>query len=299
IMITSIFFMMIGPPLEWCNRKLDNVMSKIVAYNVKTVGNEYTPVEFDALLMVINRINGDIVCIEEMKGDDDITALEELSTQLLTEYDLDYPWSCYSDVSGSFNPFNLRTACLSKYRIVDHHSWSSAELSGDPNADDLTRDLMCVVINWNNFKLGVIVVHLKSGSTSTDRFRRAIEIIRIKQVVERFHQDYPDQPFVILGDFNEEVVEGPFGNVYDSLPSSLPGAYELGNDISLPVTYDPFVHLQEIDMDYVQASHEDTFDDYNSYVNIDYRTYKRLDYIFYNNTRLGRYKDMVYDACDK
>jgi len=274
---------------------------RIASFNVKTIGDDPQTAqnEFDALVYVLNRINADVICFQEVIRKADLKNLSFLQKTLYKEFGLDYPYLCYSDLSGTFNSFQLRTACLSRIFIEECNSWSAAELSGDTQANDITRDILEVHLRVRQLRIGVFVLHLKSASGYVERFRRAVEIIRLGQAIEQYENVHPGQPFIILGDFNEDMETGaPFGDVYDSVPDNVPSSYQLGLDVTLPLYYDPFEDLIDLGTLYAQPTHEDTPGDYSTYVNIQYQSYKRLDYIFYTHPSLSLLNTIVYDACD-
>ncbi len=139
-----------------------------------------------------------------------------------------------------------------------------------------------------------LVVHLKAGTSDTDRFRRQVEVHRVVQAIERIRRETPGTPIVLLGDFNEDPRNGPFGSpVFDAPPDDLPATYRLGEDIRFPVVYDPFVTLEEAGMVLLDAFHEDDPGDPVTHP----PTYRRLDLLWLEEHGSVTGTE-VYDACD-
>jgi hypothetical protein len=92
------------------------------------------------------------------------------------------------------------------------------------------------------------------------------------------HRQAPNTEYIVLGDMNDDV--GDFQTAqYSSLPSGLPGSYQLGCDITFPVPYAVFPedHYEAAGtgMEMLSAFHEDTATD-GTYIS----SGRRLDYIF-------------------
>ena len=83
-------------------------------------------------------------------------------------------------------------------------------------------------------------MHHKASGGQDDEFRRAVEAIRLTGDTDACLAANPTHvEYVILGDMNDDVDD--FQNVqFKSLPSGLPGSYQLGCDIAFPVPYAVF-----------------------------------------------------------
>jgi hypothetical protein len=198
-------------------------------------------------------------------------------------------------VSGTLSG-GLHTAALSRLPLSQCLSWSAKELSFDPTANDITRDVfeVHVAVLPGEAIWGVFTLHLKSGGTNTDKFRRQVELVRVGRALDRFVFLHPGSPIVLTGDLNEDVSNGPFGApVFLELPPGLPRTYKLGNDISFPVVYDPFVALATDGLTLLHASHEDDPTDETTH----WPTGLRLDYLVLDQ-HAGELGTEVYDACD-
>ncbi|WP_170265750.1 endonuclease/exonuclease/phosphatase family protein [Thiohalocapsa marina] len=212
---------------------------RVVTWNVETVGAPGSE-EYDATAAVLARINANVVAVQEVVSADDVDYLGDLA------FDLGYTYS----VVAPYGPFgSQRTAFLSDFPITWSEDWSSAELSGDPLANDLTRYILEVELELtgDGDRLRMIVSHLKSGSSNTDEYRRAIESYRMGQAAG--DPQAPDAPLVMLGDLNADVGDGPMTpEVFTSIPDDLPGDFDTGADIEAMLAdegllNDPFAWL--------------------------------------------------------
>ncbi len=207
---------------------------RLMTHNTLSIGSSGSQ-QYTALLQTIERVCPDVVVFQEIDDIDDIQNLSDLAS------DTGYPYWEVSDVSGTMSG-DLMTACMSQYMIVSSTSWSSAEISGDSEANDITRDVLELRIGLpSGHNLGVFTVHLKAYTDDLSKFRRQVEVIRACQVMDGYAFEYPDDFRVIAGDFNQDYGDGAFGTpTWYSLPSGLPYSYSLGNDIEFPLTVRPF-----------------------------------------------------------
>ena len=225
---------------------------RVATYNVQELGF-FASNQWNAAIASLNRVDADIVCVQEVDGNQEVALLPSFATSA------GYANSAVSGVSGTLSG-NLRNAVLSRYPVVSSTSHSAVSLSGDSNANDITRDIFEVVVQVPGASqvTGFFVIHLKASSGGTNDFRRAVEFIRLRQAIAGFQASYPGAPFFVTGDFNEDVGDGPFNNVFNSLPSGLPSSYDLGSDISFPVIYDPFLDLNSDGVSFAPATQEDS-----------------------------------------
>ena len=261
---------------------------RVATWNIETISAPGTP-QYAAATAVLGRIDADVVAVQEVASDTDASYLDQLAL------DLGYPYVAKSP-GGPFG--SDRAALLSAYPITWSEFASSAQLSGDPLANDLTRYLAEVVVDvgqedWLRF----IVAHLKSGSTNTDEFRRALEAYRLTQ----FAQDtaYQDVPVIALGDINADLGDGALSPTYfTSIPTDLPTAFVTGADIqallaSEGLRNDPFHFLGQtgLILDAVQLDGEDSTRPSSG---------RRLDYLVASTdlTTLG-VAAQVYDCSDE
>lgn len=249
---------------------------RVATFNIQSIDIDNSG--YAALVNVLKRMDADVVLLQEITENVEVAQVATLAAAA------GYSFSRVSDTSGTLSG-NLRNAVVSRFAIASHASWSSAELSGDPSANDITRDILQVVLTVPEVcqPVALFTVHLKAGSTSTDSFRRAVEIKRLKKAVENYLLANPNAHVIIGGDCNEDIGDGPFGNSYAGLPSGLPVTYELGNDVSFPVVYDPFAVIGGIGgvgLSFADATQEDCSNCYATRES----SGRRLDYLW---TRLS------------
>lgn len=245
---------------------------RIATYNVEAldVGSS----GYTALVNILKRMDADVVCLQEITQNAEVPQVATLAAAA------GYSFSTVSSAQGTLTG-NLRNAILSRYPLSNVVSWGSDDISTDPTANDITRDILQAEITVPEVcqKVGVFTVHLKAGSTSLDKFRRQVEILRLKKVMENWAISHPGAPLYLCGDLNEDIDDAPFGNTFNSLPSGLPATYDLGNDIGFPVVYDPFATIAQIgglSLTMADATSEDCANCYFTRVS----SGRRLDYIF-------------------
>lgn len=211
---------------------------RIATWNVLGVGARGSA-PYNAVRDTLHRIRPDAVGINEVAGSSDVVNLQNLAAD--TGYDV--------IVVQASNPFGgERNAILSRFPLVRSAINTSASLSGDPLANDLTRLVVEATLDvpGNARDLTIVCIHLKSGFADSDEFRRAVEAIRAGQAVATLSRQ--TDAYVILGDLNEEVSNVPQNpNPFTLIPSGMPGGWRLGADLAarLPsgIRNDPFFHL--------------------------------------------------------
>lgn len=250
---------------------LGQIPVRVATYNVQALGSNGSGQWNDAV-SVLDRMGADVVGIQEIDGTADLISFGSFASQA------GYPHFAASSLSGTLSG-SLRNGVMSAHPITFSMSHSAADLSGDPTANDITRDIFEAWVQVPNAAdvLGVFVVHLKASNGSTNDFRRAIEIIRLRQAIDGFQLANPSAPWIVMGDMNEDIGDGPFNNSFSSLPSGLPQTYDLGNDINFPVVYDPFNDVISEGSLLANATQEDstTIDTTRN------ASGRRLDYLFY------------------
>ncbi len=245
---------------------------RVAIYNVQSLN--LATQGYTDMLAIIKRMDADVIMLEEVTGNAEVAAVPALATAA------GYPFSVVATAQGTLTG-DLHDAILSRYPIVSSKSWSAAQISGDPTANDITRDILEAQVSVPNVcgNIGFFSVHLKSGSTSTDDFRRAIELRRVKKVIENFLATNPTSQVFFGGDLNDDVNDGPFGATFNALPSGLPASFDLGNDMTFPVVYDPFNYIASIgglSLTMADTTSEDCTTCYATRVS----SGRRLDYLF-------------------
>lgn len=271
----------LGLALALCSSAFATEKLRVATYNVE--GIDFSTAGYTSLVDVLKRMNADVVMIEEVDGSSEASQIGTLATAA------GYSHWRVANASSSLTG-GLRNAVLSKHPIASHVSWTSPAISGDPSANDITREILQVTVSVPQVcqPVAFFVVHLKASSTSTDDFRRAVEILRLKKVIENYKNANPAHHIVLGGDFNDDVNDGPFGNTFNTQPGGLPASYDLGSDLSFPIVYDPFNTIAAIgglSMQYLDSTLEDCSTCYLTRA----ASGRRLDYVWtpFSTIRLG------------
>lgn len=194
---------------------------RVVGWNIETVGAPDSA-QFAAAAAVIRRLDADILAISEVNGAPDLPHLVALADAT------DYPHILHAP-APPFGP--LRTAILSRLPFTDTRVSDAGQLSGDPDANDLTRHLLRVTVTPpGGAPLTVLTLHAKSGTGDDDVFRRVIEARRVAQSLADL--DPEADAYVVVGDLNQEPSDLPNPRaLIREVPAGLPGAFRIGQDI--------------------------------------------------------------------
>jgi endonuclease/exonuclease/phosphatase family metal-dependent hydrolase len=173
---------------------------------------------------ILRRMDADVVTLQEVfSGDTSGTPshLDALAAALGYPHQHRAPFQTLD--------FSLRVVFLSRFPFL-----STGQIQSPQGANELVRRFPVVRVDVPGTAADPLLIagHLKSGTTTTDRFRRAIEMRRLAEYVEGPALAGIEN-WVILGDFNLSSIQTEF----QSLPSNLPGTYSLGADVTFPVTY--------------------------------------------------------------
>ncbi len=260
------------------------VTFRLATWNIEALGGSGSGQWNDALA-VLGRMDADIVCVQE------ITMSNEAAVFPSFAQSANYPHAVVSGAAGTLSG-SFYVGVMSRVPIVFSQSHTAQSLSGDPNANDITRDILEVHVQVPGTAqpLALFVVHLKASWGDTNDFRRAIEIHRLRQAIQGFKQANPGAPWAVCGDLNDDVGDGGFGNSFSSLPGGLPFTYSLGSDITFPVTYTPFQTLINEGGYLVDATQEDSTIDVTRPA-----SGRRLDYIIAASS-LQSVEDEVYNS---
>lgn len=214
---------------------------RVLTWNVTNGLGEVSSSEFQEVQRVLLRIEADIVALQE------VLRSEEESLSLLSER-LGLPYMHVTN-TGSFDSSNALVV-LSRFPILYEKTVTSPI-----GARDLTRDQALIEIDLPDTDQPLLLMnlHLKCCGLDPDLFRRAVELKRAATALEAAMGE--DSLAVVLGDLNLIAAERTFV----SPPSSLPGSFRLGSDISLPLTHfrtpEPF--FETLEMSVLEASHQD------------------------------------------
>jgi len=206
---------------------------RVVTYNIETNRNEQGwpnfalgdvgGVDFDSVAAILGRIDADVVALQEVHTSDinggDLANLGAA---------LGLPYIHAGSNTGNFDT-SLRVVMLSRYPFL-----SADSIFSPAGAKEIARHGPAVLVDVPGTTADPLLIscHLKSGTGSDDRLRRAIEMRRLVEYLDGSGVLASDN-FIILGDFNPSGTN----KVFDSLPSGLPSTYSLGTDVSFPVSY--------------------------------------------------------------
>ncbi len=193
---------------------------RVATWNVEGLGPAGSD-EHAATRQVLARIDADVIGLNEIDaGEED--ALVALAVDL-----------GYDVVQPRTNPFGTsHNAMLSRLPIEVGAFPSSAVLSGDPGANDVTRWPVSAAVSapWGEV-VAVTVQHCKAGFDLDDAFRRSVDTHRLGQAATRV----PADRVVAMGDLNEDRAEieasPPSPARWSFPPGGLPGDYVLGDDV--------------------------------------------------------------------
>ena len=262
---------------------------RVIAWNVQTVGAPGTT-QYEAAVDVLDRLGADVVAMCEIASATDVGYFGTLKT------DAGYAHSTVA----SAGPFGaLRCGVLSDFTILSTTVHSSASLSGDGSANDLTRYILEVEldVSGSGDSLWVFTTHWKSGTGNDDEFRRTIESTRMEQAVGSL--DPATDAYVIMGDMNEEIDDPATSPAtFTTEPSGLPTSFSTGSDITAimgsgGLVNDPFGPVEDVSLE-LFAKQKDGSDSTRP------ASGRRLDYIFVSDALWDNgVTHEVYDSADE
>ena len=262
---------------------------RVLSWNVQGLGSPGT-LQYESARDILARLDADVVSLNEI-DEFEIGYVESLALEL-----------GYSEVFvPGYNPFgSIRNGVISRWPIRSRNAFTAAELSGDEEANDMTRLPIEVIIDPPLVRSDLVVVaqHWKAGSITEDAFRRAVDGARIAQIGERW--DPVSDWILVMGDVNAQIDEVPGSpSNFSTIPGGLPSSYRLGedlldqlrtdglaNDPFAPTLAQGFTLLDALQADGREATRPSSD--------------KRLDYIFMSQAvRDAEYAGEVYDAKDE
>jgi endonuclease/exonuclease/phosphatase family metal-dependent hydrolase len=214
---------------------------RVAAFNIGAVfsgsspdfslGDPGTP-DHETVKAILDRIDADIVSLEEIAEDDTTGSPSDLSALASS---LGYPYVYEAPNEGSPGvytaPFDtsLRVAILSRYPFI-----TSGVITSPLGAREMARFHAVVKVDVPGTPNDPVIIgaHLKSGDATDDRFRRVIEMRRLTEYLSA-HGITEDDNLFIVGDFNLVGANRTF----ETLPTGVPVSYDLGDDVSFPVSY--------------------------------------------------------------
>lgn len=202
---------------------------RIATYNILQGTGDIGSEAYNATRAVLGRIDADVVCFQEL-----YRSSYAQWTNLAAE--LGYPYAAM----GGNNPLadSLSLGFFSRFPIL-----ATNHVPSPPGAVELTRFPFRAVIDIPDtlHPLVLWTTHHKSGAANLDKFRRAIEALRISQNIATYLADHPAHAeYVLTGDMNDDIRDAQTPASYSSQPSGAPGYYVLGSDVAFPVAYATF-----------------------------------------------------------
>ena len=188
------------------------------------LGDPGTP-DFDNVLAVLARINADVVALQEIHSADVAGNADDVDALAAA---LGYPYIFVSPTTNTFDT-SLRVIFLSRFPFL-----TSSAIGSPAGTKEITRLFPAVRVDVPGTTRDPLMVaaHLKSGTASEDRFRRAVEMRRLTDYLATQGLTADDN-YIIMGDFNLSSTNRTF----TTLPTGLPISFALGADIVLPITY--------------------------------------------------------------
>lgn len=246
--------------------------------------------QYAALLASIVRVDADVMCLQEVGDPDDFdSGADERQAFIQLAQDAQYDFYNQASDSPAIGG-RFTNGCMSRHSFQVVGSMTGRDLSPDSNAQDVGRDILVLRVNPEpGCYAGIFTVHLKSGGSDEDIFRRQVEVERLRIAVSRYRALRPDDAVVALGDFNEQIDDPALGTTITELPATLPMSYRLGSDIELPLIYRPFISMMQDGFSIVPATWEDS-------TNTDtWGDSSRIDYVMVSGADVVGSE--VYNAC--
>lgn len=226
---------------------------RVVTFNIETnrnnsgfvaeALNDPGTTDYDTVRDILARIDADVVCLQEI-ANPDVSGGTNGNTNsdvhsLAAELGL--PHVLIPTNNGVFD-FTLRNVILSRYPFesidevgtANYQDSIGAVGADGSRAKDVTRAIPAVVIEVPGAAdpVTLLTLHNKSGTGLDDRFRRTVELSRLRDYFDRNGLDASDN-IILTGDFNLSSSNRTFTEE----PTGLPNSWNRGIDIPLPITY--------------------------------------------------------------
>ncbi len=202
---------------------------RVATYNIENGVGAVGSDEYNAVQTTLARIDADIVCFQELQTTS-FAAWSNMAVTLGYSYNA-IGWDGGSMAGSLYMGYFSRFPILSTYNVVS-----------PPDAKELSRFPFRAVIEVPEAEHPLVIwnEHHKSGATSIDKFRRAIEAYRISQNVDAYLAANPNNvEYMLVGDLNDDIRDNQTAQ-YTNQPSGAPAEYVLGSDIVFPVLYSKF-----------------------------------------------------------
>ncbi|MCA9568715.1 MAG: lamin tail domain-containing protein, partial [Myxococcales bacterium] len=212
---------------------IDASRLRFVTWNINTIGFP-GETEYAAMSDVVNRLQPDILAINEIEDDEDSFIAEDFAAEH------GYPFIVVGDHVSMGDD---RNAIMSRYPLTPFGvqlsqdpgeegfmGWNSPALSGDPAALDISRAIVAARIDTPEGSVGVVSLHWKSGgSENKTEFRRAVDVARTLQALDRFTEA---DHLLAAGDLNVDTFDNaPTPTAFHDVPTGFPARYNVGTDM--------------------------------------------------------------------
>ncbi|MDZ4199861.1 MAG: endonuclease/exonuclease/phosphatase family protein [Kiritimatiellia bacterium] len=223
---------------------------------------------------ILQRVDADIIAFQELNAGTSNGWVRLAS-------DLGYPHRVW----GELGPYagNMVVGFYSRFPILSVESVRSPE-----GAQEFSRLPLRVTVQIPGAAqpLTLWTMHHKAMFRPVDEFRRAVEAFRIARDIENFATQNPAwSEWILLGDMNDDPARGgtppesPQTPVFREIPDRLPKTYQIGSDLSLPLTYRAFP-LDTYQTPKTRLKAVDAFREGTESLITHFHTNLRLDYIF-------------------
>ena len=222
--------------LSLCPASSDARPVRVATYNIENGVGDIGSAEYNAVQSILARIDADVVCFQELQT----TSFAAWSNMASV---LGYPYAVIGWDGGSLAG-SLYMGYFSRFPIQ-----STYNVESPPGAKELSRYPFRAVIDIPDAELPLVIwnMHHKSGATSIDKFRRAIEAYRITQNIDAYlAANSWNVEYLFVGDMNDDIRDNQTAQ-FTNQPAGAPGEYVLGSDIVFPVRYSKFPTDRYID----------------------------------------------------
>ena len=189
---------------------------------------------FEATAAILRRIDADVIALQELNRTDfegSPSSFEDLATAL------GYAHLHAATIEGVLDS-GLRAGFISRYPLS-----SATNIRSPAGARDMVRQIPAILVDVPGTAADptILTLHLKCCLDQDDPFRRAIELKRATDYLTEQSFTSGDN-LIVLGDFN--LIGRDL--VYEVIPNGLPRSFDLGEDVSFPVSYhiDPASYFQ-------------------------------------------------------
>jgi len=208
---------------------------RVATFNIENFNASPGDPQFEAALAVLARVGADVVCVQEMVSSSSFVQLAEAAG---------YFYRVLSSPANALDTMR-KPGIISVHPITACWVFTSIDLSGDPDARDITRNFIVAEVDVPGVAHDLVLIcnHWQSMNDDADEFQRSIESIRAMQVADGY--DSRVVPYFIAGDMNDDIVDPPdTPELFFQEPSGLPALFRLGQDIGFPVANGAFLPLQ-------------------------------------------------------